>query len=243
MSGTRVRVLSDSDTASPNLIEYVEGLDYVVDYQKATICRMKGSRIPDWSVHPLYGITDFDHTKYEVYSNRAYTVYAVYDGEAAVSDLEYHQGSSKLAAIIPRAAAKLQEGKEVVFVVYGDSISAGGEATQERFTFYHRFAEYLSRLYPDGNIHIMNRAIGGETSLGGASRVENDVLPVKPDLISIGYGMNDQNLYEHGLGVSLEDYERNIRHIIETIRMKSESDIILVTPCEPNPCGFIRADE
>ncbi|WP_206669875.1 hypothetical protein [Paenibacillus luteus] len=47
--------------------------------------------------------------------------------------------------------------------------------------------------------------------------------------------MNDQNLYEHGVGVTPEDFGYNLRHIIEAIRSNGDTDILLVTPCEPNP--------
>ncbi len=65
--------------------------------------------------------------------------------------------------------------------------------------------------------------------------MESDVLPFQPDLVSFGYGMNDQNLYEHGVGVTPEDFGYNLRHIIEAIRSNGDTDILLVTPCEPNP--------
>jgi acyl-CoA thioesterase I len=130
---------------------------------------------------------------------------------------------------------KLQNGQEITYVVYGDSISEGGDASEERYTYYRRFADYLVNLHPNGNIRILNKAIGGETSEGGAGRVEQDVVSHCPDLVTIGYGMNDQNKFKHGNDVSLDDYEKYIRHIVEKIKRNGDAVIILVTPCQPNP--------
>jgi 2-desacetyl-2-hydroxyethyl bacteriochlorophyllide A dehydrogenase len=235
LTGERVRIFSDADRNNPEAIEYVEGSDFLVDYSNASIRRTTGSRIADWSLHPLYGIVGFDHTKYEDYSNKTYTVYAEYEYEPEDSVLNIRKEINGLSTIMPRVASKLRAGEEVIFVVYGDSISAGGEASQNSFTFFQRFADYLCEFHLGGSIRIVNKAIGGETSEGGASRVEHDVIPIQPDLVSIGYGMNDQNLYEHGLGVSPADYERNLQYIIDTIRACGNTDILLVTPCEPNP--------
>jgi len=37
LPGARVRVFSDADKEKPGLIEYVEGLDYAVDYTNAAM--------------------------------------------------------------------------------------------------------------------------------------------------------------------------------------------------------------
>ncbi|WP_419872377.1 GDSL-type esterase/lipase family protein [Candidatus Pristimantibacillus sp. PTI5] len=235
LPGKRVRIFSDADRNNPEAIEYAEGSDFLVDYTNASIRRTIGSRIADWSRHPLYDIVSFDHTKVEDYSNKAFTVYAEYEYEPEAFVPDIRKVTNRASAIIPSVVDKLQAGEEVIYVVYGDSISTGGEASQNSFTFFKRFADYLCELYPGGSIRIVNKAIGGETSEGGASRVESDVIPIQPDLVSIGYGMNDQNLYEHGLGVPPADYERNLQHIIDKIRACGSSDILLITPCEPNP--------
>ncbi|WP_135550265.1 SGNH/GDSL hydrolase family protein [Paenibacillus cymbidii] len=235
LPGARVRVFSNADKANPDLIEYVEGLDYAVDYTNASIHRLTGSHIADWSIHPLYGLVGFDHAKYPDFKNGAFTVYAEYDYTPEQADPSIPSVMNKLSTLLPRVTKKLQTGEEVVYVVYGDSISTGAEASQESFAYFRRFADYLCHLFPEGNIRIVNKAKGGETSEGGASRAASDVVPLQPDLVSIGYGMNDQNQYEHSVGVPPSDFERNLRHMIETIRSNGDTDILLVTPCEPNP--------
>lgn len=57
-----------------------------------------------------------------------------------------------------------------------------------------------------------------------------------PDLVTIGYGMNDLNRTESGEpAVAPAEYERNIRAMIRAIRAETDADIVLLTPCVPNP--------
>jgi acyl-CoA thioesterase-1 len=234
LMGQPVEVRSHSSNTHADRIEYEEGKDYIIDYEYGRIRRTQGSRIPDGSLHPMYKVDKFDHTQYPEYSNVTYTVYADYITESVFAKEErLTVAEAKKSGFLNRTIRKLSAGEEVLYVVYGDSISAGGEASQESLTYYGLFTALLRDLYPVGRIRIENRSIPGETSEGGASRVYEDVIPLEPDLVSIGYGMNDQNI--HGNGITLEQFEKNLRHILDTLRSFSESDILLVTPCEPNP--------
>lgn len=228
-----VIVSSHADSGHPDRTVYREGIDYIVDYEKGLIRRTKDSRIADWTRHPLYGIAGFNHNLFDDYSNRDYTAYAAYS--YAGEEAERPPVSERSEGALERWLNKLRQGEQTLYVVYGDSISVGGEASSERFAYFHRFAERARDLYPRGEIKVVNRAIGGETSEGGLERIEADVVRLQPDLVTIGYGMNDQNKYETGNGVPLDDYERNMRSMIQAIRQGTSSDIVLVTPCEPNP--------
>lgn len=214
--------------------EYAEGVDFEVDYIAGHIVRTPGSRIPDWTSHPLSGVRAFDHTKFPTYSNYDYAVYATYEYEAA-------EGKEDSPSEVPETAymdalrEKLSSGGEILFAVLGDSISAGFDASDSGLAFFGRLSAWLKRSYPACRVTVENRAICGETSEGGVSRVLTDIAVLHPDLVTIGYGMNDQNRYEHGNGVSLADYERNIREMIDVIGQSCEAAVILVTPCEPNP--------
>ncbi|MBM7564094.1 SGNH/GDSL hydrolase family protein [Paenibacillus sacheonensis] len=226
--------------------KFEEGIDFEVDYDAGYIARTSASRIPDWSEHALSGVTAFDHTQYPSYTNRDYTVYATYQYEEAeealkavdVSDSESHaaNGFGDLAADpLAGLREKLVRGGEIVYAVLGDSISAGGDAGEPALAFFGRLAAWIEETHPGCRVTIENRAIGGETSEGGAARVATDIVPLRPDLVTVGYGMNDQNKYEHGNGVPLEDYKRNIRQMVDAISEAGDAAVILVTPCEPNP--------
>jgi acyl-CoA thioesterase-1 len=230
-----VRLRSHTDSSHSDVVTFVEGVDYEIDYENGLIARASGSRIPNWSKHVLYGISEFDHTLYDDYSNRSFTVYADYE-YVCIKDGDAAQGRKGDGIdVLLSVKQKLGLGKEITYVVYGDSISEGGEASEDRFAYYSRFAACMADRYPRGSFRIVNKAIGGETSEGGASRVSRDVISQSPDLVTIGYGMNDQNKFEYGNSVPLVNYEANIRFIIQKIRHSGDTAVILVTPCQPNP--------
>lgn len=219
-------------------VRYEEHRDYVVDYDAGTIRRTAESRIPDGRHHPMYGVRKFNHVEYPDFSNHSYTVYLDYVTESEDAEgVQVTADEIQRSGLLNRFVRKLAAGDEALYVVYGDSISTGGEASEEGLAYFGRFAAVLERLYPNGRIRIVNKSIGGEATDGGAARVNSDVVPLQPDLVTIGYGMNDQNFYEkEGVyGTTLEQFDRNLRQMIDAIGESGDTDLVLVTPCEPNP--------
>ncbi len=224
---------SKATSENPDHMLYSEGIDFIVDDECGTIRRTVESSIPDWSKHPLYGKSDFDHSDYPSFTNQTYTLYADYDyfDPTAATDAAA-VGSEALSRIL----AKLANGEAVNYVVFGDSISTGAEVSEEANKFYNRFAETLRRRFPGAAIDVRMKAIGGESSEGGLKRLQDDVISQAPDLVTIGYGMNDQNKQANGTNaISPAQFERNIATMIEAVQKHTEADIILITPCLPNP--------
>lgn len=215
-------------TVSPMV--FIQGSDYVIDLETGTIRRTEQSRIPDWREHPLFGLEHFDHRGVGSVDNSAYTCILDYEtgeqGRALPSRRE----------LLPRLHEKLKEGETVRYVVYGDSISAGYEASKPIYAYAELFAASLRAAYPATEIHVHNKAIGGENSHGGVKRLHEDVIALQPDLITIAYGMNDQNRNPDGSNATpIAAFERNLTMMIDGIRNHTAADIILITPCLPNP--------
>src|SRR5260370_38055337 len=79
-------------------------------------------------------------------------------------------------------ASVLKKGQRVAVV--GDSI------TEQKL--YSRFIEtYLTACLPELELHVIQLGWGGETAPGFASRMNNDLLPWRPDVVTTCYGMND----------------------------------------------------
>jgi acyl-CoA thioesterase-1 len=230
-----------SETDLDNVI-YAKGIDFTVNEEEGTIQRTSSSRIPDWSHHPLYGKEDFNHADYPDYSNKRYTLYVDYQYDnlnAAPTPVPVQV----MPDILPRLYRKLMNGEAVTYVVFGDSISTGAEASEEPRKYYNLFVEALRERFPKAVIQIQMKAIGGETSLRALSRVVADVIETNPDLVTIGYGMNDQNKQDDGSNaVSLELYKGNIAQMIEAIQKQTDAELILITPCLPNPLWKYASD-
>ena len=108
-----------------DVVVYTEGLDYTVDYDRGTIGRTPNSRIPDYSTNCLYGQKDFDHTKFASFSNHKWFVWADYQTANGKPFAEPNDQSKYLADV----RKKLEAGGPFKIASYGDSITAGGEAS------------------------------------------------------------------------------------------------------------------
>ena len=121
---------SDFAAGTKDGVVYEEGRDYTVDYAKGTVARTADSRIPDYSTHCLYGQKDFDHGKFPDCSNQKWFVWADYQTTNAIPWAQPNDQSRQLAVV----RKKLEAGGPFKIVSYGDSITAGGEASTARIS-------------------------------------------------------------------------------------------------------------
>jgi acyl-CoA thioesterase-1 len=212
-------------------VSYVEGDDFVVDYGKGTIRRTHGSRMPDWTKHELYQKENFDHSLCKEYRNVNHTVYVDYEYEPSGRDGA--PGGKRIA----RTLEKLRKGKAIRYVVFGDSISTGADASRPELAFHNLFADRMRSLVPGAKIEIINKAIGGERSLEGLARLQGDVLDLKPDLVTITFGANDQCKLrtDKECHVPQAAFRANMRSIAERILRDTDADLVLITPLILNP--------
>lgn len=117
----------------------------------------------------------------------------------------------------------------VNLAVIGDSVSQGCMQANV-FDFEHVYHAVLKRMleerYAQCTFNIINTAIGGESSGGGLLRLDRDVISHFPDLVIVGYCLNDSVQGPEGLN----RYTDNIRKIVGSIRERIHSDIVLLTP-------------
>ena len=126
---------------------------------------------------------------------------------------------------------KLRAGEKVRIVAYGDSITAGGDATAPGLIFWERWADALRQKYPRATIETVNGATGGDSTVQGLQRLSEKVLAQKPDLVLIGFGMNDHN---RG-GVPPAAFADNLRTMIDRVRAETGAEIVLFSAFPPNP--------
>ena len=122
----------------------------------------------------------------------------------------------------------LKDGDRVVF--YGDSITE-----QRNYTII--VETYIATRYPNLNVTFVNSGWGGDTVNGGGggpidTRLNRDVLPYKPTVMTIMLGMNDGG-YKAETQNNDEKYFSGYRHIVETLQAAFPG--VRITAIEPSP--------
>lgn len=156
--------------------------------------------------------------------------------------------------------AKLENGEQVNIVLYGDSISGGWTASGLNHQvydadcklmtytmsvapymppFYDMVVAKLNELYP-GQINFKNLALGGKSSPWGAQEIarrlalwkDEDGNQVVPDLMMIGFGVNDA-----AGRVTTENFKANMKAIVDNARTavdNAEMEALYFSPFLPN---------
>ena len=207
--------------------EYVAGQDYVVDAAAGTIRRTPGSRLPDFQQNLLFGQEDFDHSKFPGFGNAGFFAFVDY---SYVPEMPWPVQAPQ-TALLPKSVSKLKAGGEFRIVAFGDSITAGGDATRPEWIFWNRWAAALQARHPGARITAINGATGGDSTVQGLQRLRTKVLDQDPDLVLIGFGMNDHN---RG-GVPIPQFEANLREIVSRIRTATGAEVLLLSAFPPNP--------
>lgn len=91
--------------------------------------------------------------------------------------------------------AEWPRNRTVNIVCHGHSVPAGYFKTPvvQSFDAYpHLLHRAIKERYPHAVVNVIVTAIGGENSEQGADRFEADVLALRPDVVTLDYGLNDR---------------------------------------------------
>lgn len=135
---------------------------------------------------------------------------------------------------LPRTLAKLKQGEPVKVVLFGDSISVGGEssAKNHRAPFMPVWSDLAStkvkQHYP-GPVDWVNPSLGGTVTRWGVETVDGLAAFEKPDLAIIAFGMND------GGWMSVEEFMANTQTIMAAFRAQNPAvEFLLIVSIVPN---------
>ena len=137
---------------------------------------------------------------------------------------------------LPKLYQKLQTGEDLYMVTNGDSIFCGcntsGLKGIEPFQdpFPTGFANEIKRKFGNEVVHYKTSK-GGELSNWGKENVGPNVNTYVPDLVVIGFGMNDGSWKVHA-----DDYVENIEFMVKSIQHNCPNASIIV-------CATILASE
>jgi lysophospholipase L1-like esterase len=146
----------------------------------------------------------------------------------AVCFLPY--GAQAWADESPKPIPAFAKGTCVLF--QGDSITDGnrGRSPDPNHILGHGYVFIIAAKYgaafPELDLDFVNRGVSGNTVLDLEKRWQNDTLDVKPDVLSVLIGVND-----NGRGMPLDQYEQLYDKLLAEVRA-ANPDVKLVL-CEP----------
>lgn len=230
-------------------IEYEEGADYT--YENGVLKRTADSSIPYFEIDDYYrtspdsvGIAvDKSKISLELEGDR-YLKYGEGDTFTKKQIAVTYRHSSPWEGPIPagkseklaKSLAKLKSGEETTVLFYGDSIttgcnssgtSQGGNVSPHAESFPRMICSYFEEKYA-ANIDYYNTAVGGWTTEQGQDALEGNVIGYAPDLVIIGFGMNDMLTTPGAYSLMIQDMLERIHSALP------DAEIVLVGSMVPN---------
>lgn len=135
-----------------------------------------------------------------------------------------------VAANEPAVPALFAKNSRVLF--QGDSITDGnrGRSADPNHILGHGYAFIIAAKhgasFPASQLDFMNRGISGNTVLDLEKRWQKDTLDLKPDVLSVLIGVNDQ-----GRGIPLDQYEQVYDKLLT--EAKAANPALKLVLCEP----------
>ena len=130
-----------------------------------------------------------------------------------------------LDSLLDELAMQWPKNRTINIVCHGHSVPSGYFATPYVNTFDsypHLLHRMIKDRFPFAVVNVIVTGIGGENSIKGAARFEEEVLNHKPDLITIDYSLNDR-------GKDIEEVKRAWGQMIQQA-LDQNCKVILCTP-------------
>lgn len=230
-------------------VEYTEGKDYILT-EEGKIRRLRGSAIPYFETDEYYrkepdtvpvavfgkyaaGFQENRYIKYgekDTFTSRQIAVTYAHD---CVWEGSIPEDKSDRAG---KFLKKLEEEKAAKIVFYGDSITAGCNASGTEYggntlPYTPSYAQMVASSLEDkyaAKIECVNTSLGGANTEWGLENVEKNVISHAPDLVVIAFGMNDADL-------TVAKYKRMISEMIDKIHAAiPDCAVVAVATSVPN---------
>ena len=229
-------------------IESVRSYDLQTEYDESdyrledgVLYRTETSRIPALSVAEMYPSSYVEGKTwnkkgggYIAFSEGSYfssmQVAVTYTHKSAWSGFVPPDCSAKAAPFLQRLA----EGKSVQIAFFGDSITAGYNASGmiDYPPYAPPYADlvggYIKARYPDSRVSWINEGVGGTNSVWGLENVMEKTAEYPIDLAVIAFGMNDSYAAD-----AHASYARNMAEFV--LSANPDACVVLVATMLPNP--------
>lgn len=219
-------------------VEYKEGVDW--EFKNGKLSLLPGTKAVFMTDKEIYPETSkfkkkdggfVLHNEGVFFHEHQLAITYTHKKKAWKGPLPLYQGT-----VLPLTLDKLQNKKTLKLLLFGDSISAGanasayGPAEPNQPAWGPLFVENLKRHF-NTSIEFTNTSVGGQDSKWGRRTIQENVVKYNPDLVVIAFGMND------GTGkMDPQKFKENVSEMIKAVRANNaNAEFILVAPMLPNP--------
>lgn len=236
--------------SSDLLTLYEEGRDYTVEDGK--LCINPQGNIPAMEYEDYYPDKKKDNVKPRTGGGNILFIEGGYFHTKQIAVTYTHkdcwQGRVPEAQgrLLPRALSALKEKRPLKMAFFGDSIFTGCNSSgtpmggsQAPFmpAWFDMLTEKMKKIYGYEDITYINPSRGGTKSFWGVEVGEERVAVHTPDLVWLGFGMNDRE-------TTPEVYIENIKEIMRIIKEKNpDCEFVLTAPmlASKDAEGFFRS--
>lgn len=89
----------------------------------------------------------------------------------------------------------------------------------------------LKEKYPEVEFEFVNRGVGGNQTMHLINRLQEDLVDINPDIVSILIGINDVWHHTEGKNWLPDDvFEERYRTILDTIKEKTHAKLMMMEP-------------
>lgn len=223
---------------------YQEGKDYEVT-EDGNFKALENTSMPVTSFNQYYHDTDVANVdiksiKYpNKYLDYGESVHFYYKQVCVtyIRTTEYDGPEIETPAVLTKTLEKLNNKEDLKILFYGDSITTGCNASSQsrsepNMPFFDKMVvDELSKRFNTDKITYENTAVGGWTTEQGLGEYNTRVLAKDPDLLVLGFGMNDATI-----GATTEQYGNRIVMMINNLRKRNpNAEVLLLGTMNANP--------
>jgi lysophospholipase L1-like esterase len=228
--------------------EYTEGKDWI--YNNGSITLPEGSSAPYMNDYELVFNTAKTDSSLPGKTSGTYVFYREgYFQSKQLAVTYIPERDETRTALVPVSAdkvlvntiAKLKSKRPLKIVYLGDSImkganSSGFMGTSPFMPVWPDLVTYNLQNHFNTQIDAVNNAVGGTMSQWGAENIDQLVVKENPDLVILGFGMNDGGTAM----VSKALFKRNMKIMIDAIKANNpNAEIILISTMVANPESIV----
>ncbi len=148
-----------------------------------------------------------------------------------------HKAMMKIIDKIKTKQADIYAAPPVTIAFLGDSVTQGcfecypigetglGTVFDSEYSIARNLEKQLRLLYPTVQINFINSGINGDSAPNGLARFERDITPFSPDLVVVGYALNDSGGGEDGISA----FSAALKGIFEKVKALG-AECIYLTP-------------